>query len=87
MRHNLKLRLIYLLANEPMSTAQIAESLGIARRTAQKMIRDFQTSSDIETNITLVKVGTKYAVDMETGWPWLMGAVKGHEPAEQEAQP
>lgn len=69
-RHDYKLRLAYMLTNDPMSTAEIAVALGVARRTAQKMI------AELSRELGVVKVGTKYAVHLETGWPWRFGAVE-----------
>lgn len=79
-RHDYKLKLIYLLINEPMSTSEIAAKLGISRRTAQKMVLDLQRS---EAN--LVKMGTKYGVHLESGWPWALGTME-QEPNQVETQ-
>ncbi len=57
-----------MLTAEPLSSAEIAAKLGIARRTAQKMLVDLE-----RTEAMLVKTGTKYGVHLETGWPWQFG--------------
>lgn len=79
-RHDLKLKLIFLLTEEPRSTMQIAAELGVARRTAQKMLVDLERAG-----AGVVKVGTKYGVHLETGWPWKFGSLqKNQEEPETE---
>ena len=64
-----------MLSNEPMTTTEIAVELKIARRTAQKMI------AELSKEIGVVKVNTKYAIHLETGWPWLVGVIKNENEA------
>jgi predicted transcriptional regulator len=64
-RHKLTLGLIYKLHQEAMSTAEISAHFKISLRLAQMMIKDLREDQII------VKVGTKYALDHESGFIWL----------------
>jgi Mn-dependent DtxR family transcriptional regulator len=81
-RHDLKLKLIFLLTEEPRSTLQIAAELGVARRTAQKMLVDLERAG-----AGVVKMGTKYGVHLEAGWPWKFGALQATAEEPQTEQP
>lgn len=53
-----------------MTTAEIASHFGISKRLAQYMIRDLKEDQ------VLVKVGTRYALDHESGFLWLFKAIE-----------
>lgn len=75
-RHRLTLGLIRKLHQVPMTTAEIASHFGISKRLAQLMVRDLKEDQ------VLVKIGTRYALDHESGFLWLF---KGIE--EEQAKP
>ena len=69
-RHRLTLGLIRKLHQIPMTTAEIASHFGISKRLAQLMVRDLKEDQ------VLVKIGTKYALDHESGFLWLFKGIE-----------
>lgn len=64
-RHRLTLGLIKRLHQAPMTTAEIASHFNISKRLAQLMVKDLKEDQ------VLVKIGTRYALDHESGFIWL----------------
>jgi predicted transcriptional regulator len=75
-RHKLTLALIYKLHQCAMTTKEISNHFGISLRLAQMMIRDLREDQ------ILVKIGTRYALDHESGFIWLFKDLE-----EQTAKP